>query len=108
MKKIDKAIASALKAGQALKMGNTHTDGQNVWLFGNLIATKGDHIVTVNFCGWPTVTTKSRINAILGVLDVPSQFHIVKGQLKFSTRYLPTAEPVSYNASVASNITFRF
>ena len=46
---------------------NTNTNCSQVRLHGNLIATV-DHstnAVKVSSCGWQTVTTKSRLNAIL-------------------------------------------
>lgn len=58
-------IAQAFKEGRPRTIKNTRTDGHNVWHHGNLIATKYlDGSVEVTLAGWPTVTTRDRLNAI--------------------------------------------
>ena len=46
---------------------NTNTNCSQVRLHGNLIATFDHNVkaVKISSCGWQTVTTKSRLNAIL-------------------------------------------
>jgi hypothetical protein len=60
----------------------TGTDGvSRVFLFGNQIAEVGDNWIQIWDGGWQTVTTKSRLNAILREHGVPGE-HIFqkKGQ----------------------------
>jgi len=68
MRKIESAIKEAWQKGQALKIDNTRTDGQSVWLHGNEILRKvGSFGVEFSLAGWPTPTTKSRLRNIGGV-----------------------------------------
>lgn len=84
MRKIEEEMVSALNIGTRFKRDNTYVseryskDGganwrQNVWLYGNLIAVlfsdgprwAPPRKVYFTMAGWPTVTTKSRLSAIL-------------------------------------------
>ena len=72
MRKITTAICSAFENGQALTMGNTHTDGQTLWLHGNGIARKrmaGQEVdgLYITLAGWNTNTTRERLNGLDGV-----------------------------------------
>lgn len=68
---ITDAIAEAFMAGKKRRIANTSTDGQTVWLHNNPIARKtagGD--IEVSLAGWPTATTRERINGILNGLGI--------------------------------------
>ena len=52
-----------------------------LFLHGNLIAWDGDNGRFVQTAGWSTQTTKSRLNAILGV-----EIKTVNGQLMFNSQ----------------------
>lgn len=67
MRKVTKQIAEAFKKGQSLTIKNTKTDGQSVWLHGNEIARKTDYGIEVTLAGWPTVTTRERVDGILQI-----------------------------------------
>ena len=73
MRKIEREMASAIQAGRSWKSGNTRVDVQDgstvVSLHGNEIARKTGSVLRLSSCGWRTVTTKSRINAVLRALD---------------------------------------
>ena len=69
MRKITKQIAEAFKNGKSLTIKNTKTDGQSVWLYGNMIARKTDNGLEVSLAGWPTVTTRERVSGICQVMD---------------------------------------
>ena len=79
MRKIEKQMASAIANRSNWSQSNTSVSIDNegntfVTLHGNLIATifnNGD--MKLSSCGWQTVTTKSRLNAILDVF-----FHNVR------------------------------
>ena len=46
------------------KMGNTHTDGQALYLHGNEIARHVDGGFTITNAGWFSSTTKERLNGL--------------------------------------------
>ena len=65
MRKVTKKIATAFTQGEPAASGNTTTDGNAVWLHGNRIAQREeDGSVWVTLAGWPTVTTRERVNGL--------------------------------------------
>lgn len=86
MRKIERDMVAAIKAGKPFRSGNTVVrqlvgGGWRVELHGNAIAWAAGknrsnhyaryHGVQFDHCGWKTATTKSRINAIIsGVLEL--------------------------------------
>ena len=82
MRKIEEKMVNAIMNGKNFRQANTevkvfdkHT---NVLLHGNLIAqidtTKNPYIMKVDHCGWDSVTTKSRLNA-LGCRIIQHNWH---------------------------------
>jgi hypothetical protein len=68
MRKVTERIKDAFEQGKSLKVDNTETDGQTVWLHGNAIIKRdGWGVVEWSLAGWNTPTTRERINGILGV-----------------------------------------
>ena len=68
MRKVTQKIAKAFNDGRTLTIGNTRTDGKSVWLHGNEIVRKdNDGATEISFAGWPTVTTRERLNAFAPV-----------------------------------------
>tara|TARA_R100000951_G_scaffold11052_1_gene9217 strand:- start:233 stop:598 length:366 start_codon:yes stop_codon:yes gene_type:complete len=68
MRKETYKIAHAFLTGRPAKAARTHTDGQTVWLHNNRIAWRNkDHDVCFTLAGWPTVTTRERLNGLLNV-----------------------------------------
>ena len=69
MRKIERQMCDAIANGKDWKSGNTQVITINdvawVYLHGNHIATVTDNSVSVYDGGWQSVTTKSRLNAIL-------------------------------------------
>ena len=62
-----KTAAKVIAAWQnrySLKCGNTETNGKSVFLFSNEIIRRDGDIVLIRTCGYPTVTTKDRLNAL--------------------------------------------
>lgn len=81
-------IAHAFVDGKSRSCRRTHTDGDNVYLFGNRIAYRDEHgMVWLSLAGWPTVTTRDRLNAILGAFGADWRFY----QAKF-VQYAGTVE----------------
>lgn len=66
MRKIEQQIGKAFNSGKKLSVGNTETDGKSVFLHGNEIIKRMKGHVYISLAGWPTPTTRSRINAITG------------------------------------------
>ena len=65
MRKITQDICEALQSGTPCTRSNTYTDGKKVFLHGNLIAFKRENGLSISMAGWPTVTTRERINGLL-------------------------------------------
>jgi hypothetical protein len=71
MRKIESLMNAAITAGKDFKLDNTEVlyfsghDKSQVYLHGNLIAEIGPTYIELFDGGWQTVTTKSRLNAIL-------------------------------------------
>ena len=67
MRQETQKIARAFYIGRAASAARTTTDGHTVWLHGNKIAWRTDRHRDIGFtlAGWPTVTTRDRINGIL-------------------------------------------
>lgn len=65
MRKVTKTVVAAFLAGKPAKVGDTSTDGKTLTLHGNAIAWKEDEgFITMTMAGWPTVTTRERLNGV--------------------------------------------
>lgn len=54
----------------------TETDGRAIFLHGNLIAWRGeDGSISATLAGWPTVTTRERLNGLCAELGVRGRFY---------------------------------
>jgi hypothetical protein len=68
MRQITAKIVHAFEGRNALKIGNSRTDGNTLWLFDNRIAFwMGDSELWVSNGGWDSATTKERLNGLTGV-----------------------------------------
>ena len=68
MRKISQNIATSFYAGKPLHIDNTYTDGEKVYLHSNLIAKKiHPDKLEISLAGYPTMTTRERLNSILNV-----------------------------------------
>ena len=66
MRQETQKIMSAFLQGQKASAARTNTDGNTVWLHGNKIAQRSEgDFVDFSLAGWPTVTTRERINGLL-------------------------------------------
>lgn len=75
MKKIEERMVAAIKSEKPFRESNTEVspampEGVFVFLFGNCIAqiTPSEKRIDLHTCGWDTVTSTSRMNAILNEL----------------------------------------
>lgn len=65
MRNIEQKVCAAFVCKERAAQGNTMTDGEHLYLHGNLIAWHvGDRIMGT-LAGWNTPTTRSRLNAVM-------------------------------------------
>ena len=68
MRKVTRKTTEAFLCGGKIRIGNTYTDGESLFLYGHRIAWKdGGGGIWVNSCGYLTRTTFDRLNSIPGV-----------------------------------------
>jgi hypothetical protein len=81
MRKVEKQVIEAFLCGEKKSVTNTTTDGQSLWLFGHKIARRTDRhdVFEVNFCGYPTATTQSRLNSLCESIGMKRPFQIRNG-----------------------------
>jgi len=77
MRKIETQMNAAITAKRDWKLANTEVVNVDevsfVYLHGNKIAEVGDNFIRLYDGGWQSVTTKSRLNAILGEHGLPGE-----------------------------------
>jgi hypothetical protein len=87
MRKIESLMNAAITRGEDFKLDNTKVENINgvsfVFLHGNKIAEIGDTFIRLFDGGWQTVTTKSRLNAILGEHGVSGEHIFQKAGVWF-------------------------
>jgi len=83
MRKIERLMNAAITNGSDFKSGNTQVvsigDVSFVYLHGNHIASVGNNFIQLFDGGWQSVTTKSRLNAILAEHGLPGEKVFQKG-----------------------------
>jgi len=67
MRQITRDIVNAFQNSRSLRIGNSRTNGESLWLFDNKIAEIRRDGLWVSNGGWNSKTTKERLNGILGV-----------------------------------------
>ena len=67
MRKITREIVNAFENSRSLTIGNSRTNGESLWLFGNKIAEIGRNGLSITNAGWKSTTTKERLNGLSGV-----------------------------------------
>jgi hypothetical protein len=77
MRKVTNQIVHAFVNGKTLRVKNTRTDGNAIYLHGHLIAWKHNGSVYCTMAGWGTPTTRERLNGLA---------RIVTGHCAFSQR----------------------
>jgi hypothetical protein len=77
MRKIESQMIAAIKYHKDFKVANTQviacSNVSDVYLHGNLIARIGETWIELFDGGWQSVTTKSRLNAILSAFGLPGE-----------------------------------
>ena len=75
MRKVTEQIKQAFFNKEALKVNNTRTDGNSVFLHGNeIIKRDSSGLILFTFAGWGSSTTRERLKGILNV-DVYQKDH---------------------------------
>jgi len=78
MRKIEQQMIAAIQENKDLKIANTQviscTNVSDVYLHGNLIARIGETWIELFDGGWQTVTTKSRLNALLSAFGMDGEY----------------------------------
>jgi len=78
MRKIERLMNKAITNRKDWKLDNTevvtYSNCSDVFLYGNLIARIGETWIELFDGGWQTVTTKSRLNAILAEHGCPGEY----------------------------------
>ena len=76
MRKVTSEIVKAWARGKCCTNGNTATNGDSIWLHGNAIAwkTSDADIIALTLAGWPTVTTRERVNGVLNFYGIGYRF----------------------------------
>lgn len=71
MRKITMTMKGAFEAREKFSLKNAMCDGNAVYLHGHKIFWRDGDDLMFSMCGWPTVTTRDRINALM-----PDDFYI--------------------------------
>lgn len=64
MKKVTEQTVTAFMNGKKRSVGNTQSTGDALYLHGNIIAKRVDGKVFATNAGWPTPTTRERLNGL--------------------------------------------
>jgi hypothetical protein len=67
MRQITEKITQAFEERRALRIDNSETDGNSLWLFGHKIAEWDEGMLRITNAGYMTQTTKERLNGLTGV-----------------------------------------
>lgn len=67
MRQITRDIVNAFQNSRSLRIDNSRTDGQSLWLFGNKIAEIRRDGLWITNAGWDSRTTYERLNGLSGV-----------------------------------------
>lgn len=79
MREVSKAVVQAFLKGESKKVGNTRTDGTDLFLHGHSIAFKFEGTVQVWMAGWHTSTTRERLNCLFSFLSSFGYEPCIKG-----------------------------
>ena len=67
MRQITRDIVNAFQNSRSLRIDNSRTDGESLWLFDNKIAEIRRDGLWITNAGWKSTTTKERLNGLSGV-----------------------------------------
>lgn len=101
-------IAQAFLHRRKAKGYATECDGERVMHYSTIIAwyDRGD-VPWVTLAGYDTVTTKTRVNAILTAFGYPGHFHHKRGKLYLGDKKVDASEPIPITGPLGA-IALRF
>lgn len=75
MRKVTQTITRAFLNREKATLSNTYTDGNTLYLHNNAIARhNSDGTLSISMAGWPTPTTRERLNALPNVSVTQKNF----------------------------------
>lgn len=81
MRKETRNVALAFRANASFRGARSEAKGQYVLLHENVIVRRvNGSLYEYTMAGWPTITTRDRLNGVANVLDHPLRFYQKKGQ----------------------------
>lgn len=75
MRKVTQSVSSAFIERKVKSVGNSVSTGSQYILHGNIIAEWRQQVLYITNAGWPSVTTRERLNALPGV-SVTQRKHV--------------------------------
>ena len=106
MRKITSDVCGAFVNGVARSSGNTSTDGDVLLLHGNRIAWRNDDgSIVATLAGWPTVTTRERLNGLCSLLGLNKVFHQCKHKQFFGLEEIDEMDTVVLVGSTKPDTT---
>lgn len=75
MRNVTRTVCKAFIDGKRKTVDNTHTDNDALFLHWNMIARRTDGHYYVTLAGWPTVTTRERLNGLCQLLGISERFY---------------------------------
>jgi hypothetical protein len=92
MRQETRKIATAFIERRKASARNTSTDGARLYLFNNIIAewdVNDPNMLAITFYGYPTTTTKERLNGVFELLGLGRPFYTKDCQLYFGSQLRP-------------------
>ena len=86
MRKVTEQASKAFREGRSFRSGNTEVElteySTRFKLHGHIIAFMDDDsgVLNTTLAGYPTVTTKERLNGLLTTLGIDGRYHTINHQ----------------------------
>ena len=114
MRKESVRICQAFIDGKTARAARTWTNGTMMFLHDNPIAVwdvdaraRGKRVLHLCCCGWPSVTTKDRLNTLLRLLGLRAGYFTHKHQLYFGSilRSVDSNETITIDVDLALELS---
>ena len=108
MRDVSRKVCGAFLARTPANGKNTRTDGKALYLHGNKIAWWDGYMLCLTMAGWPTVTTRERLNALCELYLGRRPFYQRGGEQYYARGvFMRRHEPISPSDTIAVEaITF--
>ena len=108
MRKITQDAARAFKQGKKFSRDNTRVEVKKdlrfaddnvtqLYLHGHCISVQTVNSLHISLCGWPTMTTRERLNGVLDTLNIQKYLYQEKHEQYIFDRSNQTSEPFPSN-----------